>query len=179
MTYLYLKALHFIFIITWFAGLFYIVRIFIYQTEASEKSEPDRSILVKEYMGNGKRLWLGITWPSAILTLIFGSWLLFGPRASFLSMGFMHIKLTLVFLLYVYQFICQRIYSQLQKGIYKYTSTQLRIWNEVATILLVGIVFIIVLKSTMSLLWGIIGLLLFSIMIMLAVRIYKNIREKA
>ena len=178
MTYLYLKALHLLFIVTWFAGLFYIVRIFIYQVEANEKPEPDRSILVKEYQRNAGRLWKIIAWPSAILTLIFGTWLLLGHRPGYLTMGFMHIKLTLVLLLYIYHFMCQRIYSQLQHGVYKYSSIKLRIWNEIATILLVGIIFIIVLKSTMSLVWGIIGLILFSVIIMLAVRVYKNIREK-
>ena len=177
MTFLYLKALHIIFIVTWFAGLFYMVRIFIYQTEAHEKSEPDRSILTNEYKRNGKRLWLGITWPSAILTLIFGTALLL-QVPEYLSMGFMHIKLTLVLLLYVYQFICQTLYRSLQKDVYKYSSFQLRIWNEVATILLVGIIFIIVLKSAMSLVWGIMGLILFSILLMLAIRLYKKIREK-
>lgn len=178
MSYLYLKALHLIFIVTWFAGLFYIVRIFIYQTEANETEEPARSILTQEYQRNGKRLWLGITWPSAILTLIFGSVLLFVHRYGYLSQGFMHIKLAFVLLLYVYQFICHSIYRNMQKGIYKYTSIQLRIWNEVATILLVGIIFIIVLKSALSLIWGIVGLILFSILIVAAVRLYKNIREK-
>jgi putative membrane protein len=177
MTFLYLKALHIIFIVTWFAGLFYMVRIFIYQTEANEKAEPDRSILTNEYKRNGKRLWLGITWPSAILTLIFGTALLL-EVPEYLSMGFMHIKLTLVLLLYVYQFICQRLYRSLQQDIYKYSSFQLRIWNEVATILLVGIIFIIVLKSAMSLVWGMVGLILFSILLMIAIRLYKKIREK-
>ena len=178
MSYLYLKSLHFIFIVTWFAGLFYVVRIFIYQTEANEKPEPDRSILVKEYQRNGKRLWLGITWPSAILTLIFGFTLLFVHRSGYLSQGFMHIKLTFVALLYIYQLYCHWLYRQLQQGRYTLTSIRLRIYNEIATILLVGIVFIIVLKSAMSLVWGLVGLLAFTIVIMSAVRIYKRVREK-
>lgn len=177
MTAAYLKALHLIFIVTWFAGLFYMVRIFIYQTEAAEKPEPDRSILIKEYKRNGKLLWLGITWPSAILTLIFGTSLLM-QYPGYLSQGFMHIKLTMVFLLYLYQFSCQYIYKLTQRDVYKYKSMQLRIWNEVATILLVGIVFIIVLKSALSLVWGIIGLVLFSVILMMAIRLYKKLREK-
>ena len=71
--YLYIKALHIIFIITWFAGLFYVTRLFIYNTEAAEKSEPERSILQKQFETMIKRLWFGITWPSAILTAILGS----------------------------------------------------------------------------------------------------------
>ena len=73
--YLYLKALHIIFMVTWFAGMFYIVRLFIYNTEANGKTEPERTILQKQFGIMIKRLWLGITWPSAILTLIFGPWL--------------------------------------------------------------------------------------------------------
>ncbi|MTI38192.1 CopD family protein [Fulvivirga lutimaris] len=177
MTAAYLKALHLIFIVTWFAGLFYIVRIFIYQTEANEKPEPDRSILIKEYKKNGRLLWMGITWPSAILTLIFGTSLLM-QYPGYLNQGFMHIKLTMVFLLYVYQFSCQYIYKLMQRDEYRYKSIQLRIWNEVATILLVGIVFIIVLKSALSLVWGVIGIILFSVILMMAIRLYKKLREK-
>lgn len=176
MTFLYLKALHLIFVITWFAGLFYVVRIFIYQTESNALEEPKRSILVEEYKRNGKRLWFAITWPSAILTLILGTLVLL-QVPSYLSQGFMHIKLALVLLLYIYQFYCHKIFRQLQNDTYRHSSIQLRIWNEVATILLVGIVFIIVLKNALSLVWGITGLVLFSAIIMLAVRLYKRIRE--
>ncbi|MBL6446942.1 CopD family protein [Fulvivirga sp. 29W222] len=176
MSFLYIKALHIIFVTTWFAGLFYIVRLFIYQTEASERPDPERSILVKEYKRNTKRLWFAITWPSAILTLIFGTWVLMHVPA-YLKEGFMHIKLTFVFMLYIYHLICHRIYKQLQNDTYKYTSQKLRIWNEVATILLVGIVFIIVLKNAMSMLWGLVGLVAFTVILMMAIKIYKNIRE--
>lgn len=177
MTFFYLKALHIIFIVTWFAGLFYIVRLFIYQVEANEKPEPDRSILIKEYQRNSKRLWFGITWPSAIITLIMGAALLI-DQPHYLQMGFMHIKLLLVFLLYVYHLSCHMIFKQLQNNSYKYTSQKLRIWNEVATIFLVAIVFIIVLKSALSMVWGLVGLILFSIILMLAIRVYKRLREK-
>ena len=146
MAFFYLKALHIIFIATWFAGLFYIVRIFIYQTEASQKAEPDKSVLTNEYVRNAKRLWLGITWPSAILTLILGFAVL-AQVPAYMSEGFMHIKLAMVFLLYVYHGICHKIYLEQQRSIYKYSSQQLRMWNEVATIFLVGIVFLIVLKK--------------------------------
>jgi len=72
MDYFYLKALHIIFIVTWFAGLFYIVRLFIYHTEAQDEEEVARIILQKQYKIMSKRLWYGITWPSAILTAILG-----------------------------------------------------------------------------------------------------------
>lgn len=177
MAFLYLKALHIIFIVTWFAGLFYIIRIFIYQVEANAKNEPDRSILVEEYKRNAKRLWLGITWPSAILTIILGTAMLW-TVPNFLAQSYMHVKLGMVLLLYVYHFVCHRIYRQLQDDQYRYSSQKLRVWNEVATIFLVGIVFIIVLKSALSMLWGFIGLALFTLILLIAIRTYKKIREK-
>jgi len=173
----YIKALHIIFIVTWFAGLFYVVRLFIYQVEALQKSEPDRSILSKQLGLMTKKLWTIITWPSAILTLILGLWMVIN-MPSMLELPFMHVKLTFVFLLYIYQFICHKIYKDLQKGIVKYSSTQLRIFNEIATILLVSVVFIIVLKHELNWLKGTIGFVLFSLVIMIAVKIYKRTREK-
>src|ERR1700722_9496832 len=74
--YPYLKALHIIFIVTWFAGMFYIVRLFIYNTEAGEREEVEKNILRRQFTIMIKRLWLGITWPSAILTFILGPWLM-------------------------------------------------------------------------------------------------------
>ena len=88
----------------------------------------------------------------------------------------MHVKLLLVLLLYIYQLLCHRIYRQLQKDIVKYTSEQLRIWNEVATLFLFGIVFLIVLKNTMNMVWGIVGFVALAIVLFIAIRIYKNVR---
>lgn len=176
MDYLHVKALHIIFMVTWFAGLFYIVRLFIYQTEASEKHEPEKSILGNQFALMSKRLWLGITWPSAILTLLFGSWLLI-LQPSWLDLPFMHIKLTFVALLYGYHFSCQYLFKKLQKRETKFTSNQLRVWNEVATLFLVAIVFLIVVKNQLSWIWGTIGIFAFAFILMLAIRIYKRIRE--
>src|SRR6187551_1013908 len=73
--YFYIKALHIIFVVTWFAGLFYMVRLFIYSAEANGKQEPEKTILFKQLSLMQNRLWYIITWPSAILTFIFGGWL--------------------------------------------------------------------------------------------------------
>lgn len=177
MDYLSLKALHIIFIVTWFAGLFYIVRLFIYQTEALQEEEPKRSILHTQLSKMARLLWSVIAWPSAIITLIFGVSLLIS-QPHWLKMPFMHIKLTFVLLLYIYHFSCHRIYLNLQKGIAKYSSTQLRIWNEVATIILVAVVFLIVKKDQISWVWGTLGIISFAVILMIAVRIYKRIRER-
>ncbi len=122
-----------------------------------------------------KRLWLGITWPSAILTIIFGGWVTLMYTAI---PQWLWIKLGFVAGLYAYHFTLQKIYSEEMKGIFKYTSNQLRVWNEVATIFLIAIVMIVTVKDNMSWLWGIIGLALFTIALMSAIKIYKIIRTK-
>jgi putative membrane protein len=180
--YNYIKALHIIFIVTWFAGMFYMVRLFIYNTEANSKQEPERSILQKQFSIMIKRLWLGITWPSAILTLIFGPWVMLKgnwDKALMDASGrWLLIKLVFVLLLYVYHFSLHSIYKQEAKGIFKYSSQQLRIWNEVATIFLVPIVMLATVKSSMSWLWGLVGLIGFVIVLMSAIKIYKSLRKE-
>lgn len=176
MEYLYLKALHVIFVITWFAGLFYIVRLFIYHTEALEKPEPARSILSDQLGMMSKRLWYIITWPSAVLTVGFGTSLLIS-QPSWLKMPFMHIKLGFVFLLILYHLGCDMIFRQLQAGKARYSSTQLRVFNEIATLILFAIVFLIVLKNELSWIWGTIGLVSFAIVLMAAIKLYKKFRK--
>jgi len=173
--YLYVKALHIIFIVTWFAGMFYIVRLFIYNTEANEKQEPARSILKDQFFIMIKRLWFGITWPSAVLTLIFGSWMWYLLNAT---PQWLIIKLVFVFGLYAYHLTLHVIFNQERKGIFKYSSQQLRIWNEVATIFLVAIVMLVVVKQNMSWFWGLIGLLAFVFLLMSAIKLYKIVRSK-
>jgi putative membrane protein len=176
MTFLYLKAVHIIFIVTWFAGLFYMPRLFVYIIESHTKLEPERTILLKQLNMMASRLWFAITWPSAIITLIMGTSLLIN-QPSFLQQGYMHVKLTLVVLLYAYHFSLHYLFKQLQRGVVKYTSQQLRFWNEVSTLFLIAIVFIIVLKSALSMVWGLVGLLAVIIAITLGIRLYKKYRK--
>jgi putative membrane protein len=171
----YVKALHLIFIVTWFAGLFYIVRLFIYQTEALEKPEQERQILKPQLDLMARRLWYIITWPSAVLTLIFGFWVL-TYRWEYLKLEFMQAKLIFVFLLYVYHGYSQVLFQELQAGKARWTSTQLRLWNELSTLLLFAIVFLIVLKNTLSMLWGMLGLVGLSLVLLLAIKLYKKHR---
>jgi putative membrane protein len=176
MTHLYLKAAHIIFVVTWFAGLFYMPRLFVYIVEAHGKSEPEKSIVLKQLKTMASRLWFGITWPSAVVTLCLGTSMVIN-QPEWLSMGFMHIKLTLVFFLYLYHISLHVILRQLQNDVVKYTSTQMRIWNEVATLFLISIVFLIVLKNALSMLWGLAGLLAVTILIMIGIRTYKKFRK--
>ncbi|HEY5371150.1 MAG TPA: CopD family protein [Hanamia sp.] len=172
--YFYIKALHIIFVVTWFSGLFYIVRLFVYKAEANDKTEPERTILMDQYGIMQKRLWYGITWPSAILTLIFGTWM--GILYGSLPMWLM-IKLFFVLGLFIYHLSLHRIFIQQQKGIFKWTSQQLRIWNEVATIFLISIVMLAVVKQLLSVAWAIGILILFSLLLFSAIRIYKKYRK--
>ncbi len=172
--YFYVKALHIIFIVTWFSGMFYIVRLFIYNTEANDKPEPEKTILQRQFGIMIRRLWYGITWPSAVLTLILGPWMwyLYGHLDRWLM-----IKLCFVIGLYAYHFSLHAMFRQQVAGVFKYSSGKLRIWNEVATIFLVAIVMLAVVKQGMSLVWGLGGLILFVILLMSAIKIYKAARQ--
>jgi putative membrane protein len=176
MTSLYLKAVHIIFIVTWFAGLFYMPRLFVYIVEAHQKDEPEKSILLKQLSMMATRLWYGITWPSAVITLLMGTALIIN-QPQWLQQGFMHIKLTLVFFLYAYHFSLQFLFNQLKNGVVRYSSQQLRFWNEVATLFLISIVFIIVLKNALSMVWGVVGLLAVTALIVGGMTLYKKYRK--
>jgi len=173
--YSYIKALHIIFIVTWFSGMFYIVRLFIYNTEAGDKEEVEKNILRKQFMLMIKRLWLGITVPSAILTLILGPWMLYLMGTIPTWMWF---KIGFVVGLYFYFISLQKIYSQQMKGVFKYSSQQLRIWNEVATVFLFAIVMLVVVKESMSFVWGLVGLFVFILLLMSGIKLYKLLRTK-
>jgi len=179
--YAYFKALHIIFIVTWFAGMFYIVRLFIYNAEANDKSEPQKSILHDQFSIMIKRLWFGITWPSAILTLIFGPLVMFNGgwnnQLTDDAGRWLFIKLIFVFFHYGYHFSLHKIYKQQAAGIFNYSSQKLRIWNEVATIFLVPIVMLATVKSSLSWVWGLAGLIGFVVLLMSAIKIYKNLRR--
>jgi putative membrane protein len=174
---LYIKALHIIFVVTWFAGLFYIVRLFIYHVEAEKKPEPDKKILQTQYKLMSKRLWYIITWPSAILASVFAFWMLY-LNPYYLENTWMLVKLAFVFALYFYHGYCQKIYSNLQKDIVKYSAFMLRLFNEVSTIILFAVVFLVSVKSAISWVWGVIGIILFGVLLMLSIKLYKRIREK-
>ena len=111
MEYDYIKALHLIFVITWFAGLFYIVRLFVYHAEAKQKPQPEQDILIKQYQLMQYRLWYIITWPSAILASVFAYWMLFFTESGtfWLTQPWMHVKLAFVLLLYIYHLKCHFI----------------------------------------------------------------------
>jgi len=175
--YQYILAIHIIFVVCWMAGLFYMVRLFIYHTEARDKPEPDRTILSNQFEIMERKLWWIITVPSMIFVLAAGiTMLVLDP--GWLKQPWLHIKLTFVAGLIVYHFICQNKMKQMAKGIFKWTSTQLRLWNELATVLLFAIVFLAVLKDALNWIFGVVGVIAFSVILMMAVKVYKSFRMK-
>lgn len=175
--YNYIKSLHLIFVITWFAGLFYIPRLFVYQIEAFEKPEPEKSILGKQLKLMAKRLWNIITWPSAILATFFAILLLiFQP--VWLQQPWMHVKLGFVVLLIAYHLKTHQIFKQLQIDKVKYTSHQMRIWNEGATIILFAVIFLVIVRDALNWIYGVLSIFILGILLMLGIKLYKKIRSK-
>lgn len=175
--YLYLKALHIIFIVCWFAGLFYIVRLFVYYAEAQLKPEVEKEILSKQYQLMTNRLWFIITYPAAVLATIFGVWMLI-ENPALLQMPWMHVKLTFIILLWAYHFKCHQFVKQIKADTLQKTGSFFRIWNEGATIILFSVVFLVVLKSAINWIFGVIGIFVLAILLTLGIKYYKKIRER-
>ncbi len=171
------KALHIIFMVSWFAGLFYIVRLFIYHTESFERPDYEGVVLREQFKIMERKLWYIITWPAMILTLVFGiSMLVEAP--VYLSQVWMHVKLSFVFGLLVYHLYCHRLFRKFQRNEKTLSSTQLRVFNEVATLILVAVVFIVVKKSALNWVYGTLGFFGVAIGLMIAIQWYKRIRNK-
>ncbi len=176
MDYLYIKALHVIFVVCWFAGLFYMVRLFIYTKEAYEKEEPAKSILTAQLILMQRKLWYIITWPAGIGTFVFGIWMI-AVNPTILMLPWMWLKLIFVGLLALYHLQCHSFYKQQKVGVFKTSSFKLRLFNEIATVFLVAIVFLVIVKSTGGLVWGMLGLFIFAALLMGGVYIYKRQRK--
>ena len=174
--YNYIKSLHLIYVITWFAGLFYMPRLFIYHIEAMEKGSPAREILAEQLKLMARRLWYIITWPSAVLATIFALLLLY-IIPSWLVQDWMMIKLFFVGLLFLYHFKTHSIFKAFQKDDIQYSSLFMRVWNEGATILLFAIVFLVILKSSFHWIFGLLSLLGLAVLLMLGIKLYQKVRK--
>jgi putative membrane protein len=175
--YLHLRALHIISVVTWFAGLFYMPRLFIYYAEAGDKSEVEKNILQDQFKIMQRRLWYGITWPSAIAVFILGGSLIqfFWPLSE---NPWLTEKLYFVAGLYIYQFYLHKIFKQQQNNLNLHSSNKLRVINEISTIFLFAIVFLVVLKDSLSLKYALPGLFIFIGVLMAGIKIYKKVRQK-
>ena len=177
MDYTTVKALHIIFVVTWFAGLFYIFRLFVYHVEANAKPVDVKTILIDQYKVMEKRLWYIITWPSAILALTFGIWMLF-LNTSLIFQPYMQVKLAFVALLVIYQLYGQKLLVKLHKDPEAVSSMKMRFMNEVATVILIAIVFIIVKRDALDWLYGVFGILGVAVVLTVAIKWYKRFRNK-
>jgi len=147
----------------------------VYQIEAFHKPSPEKEILGKQLKLMAKRLWNIITWPSAILATIFAVWLII-LQPAWLSQGWMQVKLAFVVLLIIYHLMTHNYYKQLQRDEVKKSSNFMRLWNEGATFILFAVVFLVILKSAINWIFGIVGIIVLGILLMLGFKLYKNLR---
>jgi len=173
----YVKAIHIVFVVSWFAALFYIIRLFIYATEAQAREGNVKEALTDQLLLMQRRLWYIIGWPAMIGTFIFGWWMIW-LAPGYLTMPWMQLKLLVVLFLLIYHLYCEKILRDQQQGRFKISSFKLRLINELATVLLVSIVFLAVVKSTAGLAWGVGGLFIFALTLMTAVFLYKRLRGR-
>lgn len=176
MIYLYAKALHIIFMVCWMAGLFYMPRLFIYHTEAKQKSDIEYQVLHEQFAIMERRLWWMITTPAMCITVASALTMLY-LSPGLVSQGWMHVKLTFVAALLVYHFKSQHIMKQLAIGKSTWTSSQLRLWNEVSTIILFAIVFLVIFRSTIDWIYGVLGLLGLAMLLMILIKLYRRYRK--
>lgn len=177
MIYLYAKALHIIFMVCWMAGLFYMPRLFIYHTEAKLKSDIEYQVLHEQFMVMERRLWWVITTPAMYITVASALTMLY-LSPGLLSQGWMHVKLTFVAGLLFYHFKSQQIMKLLALGKSTWSSSQLRLWNEVSTIILFAIVFLVIFRSAIDWIYGVLGLLGLAVLLMVLIKLYKRYRSR-
>jgi putative membrane protein len=177
MAYYWFKAFHLIGVVVWFAGLFYLVRLFVYHAEAETQTEPAKSILKAQYDIMEKRLYDIITTPGMIVTVAMAIGLI-STEPEILKSGWLHIKLSFVALLLLYHFYCGWIMKKLQKGECKWTGQQFRALNEAPTLLLVVIVLLAVFKNQLPLdltTWLIVALV---VLMAVTIQLYAKKRRK-
>ena len=177
MSYLVLKTIHLIAVVCWFAGLFYLGRLFIYHKEAEKKLENSQKILQEQYKLMANRLMNIITWTSTIISSFFGFYMLY-KNTSLLGLSWMKVKLIFVSILIIYTILSQTILNQLNKGTIKLNDLQLRLWNEGATLLLISIISLAVIKTSISWLKAIFIFLLIGITLMFLINLYKRLLNK-
>ena len=165
-----------IFVITWFVGLFYIPRLFIYHVEGLKKPKNEATILSAQFKIMERRLWYIITWPSAILTILFAAWLLI-LMPEWLTQPWMHLKLFFVALLLAYHMKTHKMFLNFQNDRVTYSSMYLRIWNEGATLLLFAIVFLVILKDSLQWIPGLLGFLGLAVVLFFGIRLFKKIKN--
>jgi putative membrane protein len=177
MSYEVVKSLHIIFVVSWFAGLFYLPRLLVYHVESQDKDEIEKSILSKQFEKMEKLLFNAIMIPAMFLTWITGLSMIYMIWwDGFVQHTWLHLKLAFVVGITIYHFYCRHIVLQFRRQNFIFSGPQLRLFNEIATILLVAIVFLVVNKNTVDWMYGLLGFALFAVFIMLAVKLVRKFR---
>jgi putative membrane protein len=140
-SYNWLRALHIVGVVTWFAALFYIFRLYVYHVENRADKAVTDLLEVME-----RRLWRGIAWPAMVITTLFGVLLWTRNFSGYLASGWFHVKLAALVFLFGYHFYCGKVRRDLAAGRCRLTSRQCRLINEVPTVLLLVIVTMAVVK---------------------------------
>jgi len=178
--YLWFKSLHIVGVVVWFAGLFYLVRLFIYHVEAEDLDTEIKNAFKTQYVLMEKRLANIITTPGMILAVSMAAGLLV-IQPTWLAQGWMQAKLFVVFALLIYHIFCYRIMNQLENNICKWSGRQLRAFNELPTLFLVIVVMLVVFKSqfpTSAATWLIVGLVIFMAATIQFYARWRRIREE-
>ena len=175
MLFLIAKIVHFIGVISWFAGLFYIVRLFVYHAEAGQREDPkERELLQSQFDLMAARLWKIITVPAMVLTFAGGITMVTQLPAI---APWLHVKFGLLGLLVLYHLQCGRLRRAQAERRCTWSSTRFRVFNEGATLLMAALVSVAVMKTSLSALWGALGLAGLGITLMLGIRLYAKLRK--
>lgn len=176
-TYLLFKSFHIVGFVSWFAGLFYLVRMFVYDAEADEQPVEMRSAWKKQLIVMQERVYKIIATPAMVITWVFGiGMLIINP--AWLQQSWIHLKLTLLVLMVVYHFYCRKIIRDNALGKKSFTPFQFRLLNELPTLFLISIVLLAVLKDITNFVYLFVGILLFGFLLFISAKAYKKHRTK-
>jgi len=172
------KIVHIIGFVAWFAGLFYLVRMFVYHTEAYDYEEPKKGILSTQYNIMQRRVYSIICNPAMMITWTFGLLMIYSYGYEWFKVNYwLHIKIVLLILMTVYHLYCKSLIKKLETGKTSFSSTKFRLFNEVPTLFLIVITSIAVFKNATNPL--ILGASIIGVIVLLVVmtKVYKKIRE--
>lgn len=171
-----IAALHVISMVSFFAGTFHVLRLFMHHKDAEKKFDPERAILIKQFSGMEKFGWYAITWPSLVLMVLSGAWLLI-KNPGLMTESWMYAKLGFSALLIVYHLINQRLFDRIRTNRLRWSGAGIRLWNLGAVAFLFALVFLVAMKASLGTMWGLLGALFLGIAIALAVMMYRNKRS--
>jgi len=179
MALLFFKSIHVVGFVAWFAGLFYLVRMFVYHVEAEQRPEGERDAFKKQFNLMEWRVYkiicnpaMMITWTAGIIVIALYGW------EWFTLAGWLHVKLVLLVLLTVYQLWMKRIIVQLENDNLQYSSFQFRLLNEVPTVLLLSITLLAIYQNTLNFLYAFGGVLVFGVLLYFGAKAYKRHRRR-